>query len=1047
MIRPALLSTSALRSTILFYVALSATTPALAQDAKEAAPAAQDDATLISGDIATVEQPAEAGKEIIVTGSRIRRTEYNSPDPITIIDPAIAQKMGQFDTADMIQSSTIAAGSVQITSAISNAFVTEGGEGAQTVSLRGLGASRTLVLLNGRRAGPAGTRGAVSAFDLNVLPQSIIQSVEILKTGASSVYGSDAVAGVVNLITKRDTQGLELDGFSSVPLQSGGEQYNLSAAWGKDFGRGHILLAADYYKRNELKNGDRKYLNCSEAYIFRPNSRERADLIDPRTGKKRCEDVLWGQIWLYDYQYDYADSSNLVAPNGRAIPYLQYSYPGDNLGQYIPGLAPPTTPFGASVPPGWYPVGYDAASTAVLNEWHPFVNGASFIPKTERWTAYLQGSYELTDHVELYTELLHNRRQTYSNAYRQVWQTFAFSGEFPFPGSGFGDPFAQGFTGAFLTSPTAITDWFDSSTDVKYTRGLVGARGDFGDLFKGWSWDGYLQNSRSKGEYMRQVILDDAVQSATLRTGSCVGTITPISGRPCVDIPWTDPYFLAGQWTDEQKAFLEDTDVGHTKYTQWAGELSANGPLFALPAGQVKAAIGLAWRRDQLTDTPGPITLAGNLWNSTGSGITSGRSVTKEAFGELEVPIIHDTPVIQEFILSAAGRVTNVTTTRLTTGEKDSDNGNWTYRLGANWKVNDWVRFRASYGTSFRSPAIFEQVLENQTGFQGQRDVDPCIRWGAKLANGSLSQQVADACAAQGVPDDHTGGGNGATIFSGGGLGHLKAETSTAKTASVILTPRLAFLPDTKISVAVDWFDIKVKDEVTLLRGIDIVLGCLQSDFFPNDPLCSLFNRVPEGEPSEFNVENIQDDYLNISKQRNTGIDVTANIRQDLGSLGSITLLAQMTWQTKDDVALFPGTNISNNGEDGEPKWVGDFRLSWNTNDRWTFFYGLDVIGATSDVKDYIKANGSLCDVSVTHGPYCVDLTAPARFYHNASITKELDKFEFTIGVSNLFDTKPPRVSNANFNGAEATVIGHGIFSSQYDYVGRRVFANVKARF
>lgn len=1057
MLHHRLLATSSLSSLTILASLLATAAPAFAQDAPavgEPAPAEAargNDENLTLGNVSN---SPETANEIVITGSRIRRSEFNSPDPVTIIDPEIARRLGVNDTAQMIQSSTIAAGSTQITSAISSNFVTDGGEGAQTISLRGLGASRTLVLLNGRRAGPAGTRGAVSAFDLNVLPISIIQSVDVLKTGASSIYGSDAVAGVVNLITKRETDGLELGGFSSVPFKSGGEEYGLNAAWGKDFGRGHVLFAADYYRQEELKFGDRKYLNCSEAYIHRPNSRQRADLVDPRTGKKRCEDVLWGHIWLYDYQLDYQyaygvpnPQSNFIAPNGRPVPYLQYSYPGDNLGQYIPGLAPATNPFMAQVPPGWYPVGYDAASTSVLNEWHPFVNGASFSPKMERWTAYAEGSYELTDNVELYTELLHNERSTYSNGYRQVWQTFALSGDFPFEGSGFGDPFAQGFSGAFLTSPTAITDWFDSSTDVKYTRGVIGARGDFGDLLKDWAYDSYLQYSRSSAKYMRQVILDDAVQSATLRTESCVGTVTPVSGRPCVDIPWTDPYFLAGEWTPEQRAFLTDTDVGHTKYTQWAGEISANGPILTLPAGQLKAALGVAWRRDQLNDTPGPVTLAENLWNTTGSGITSGRSTTKEAFGELEVPLIHNTPAIQSFTLSAAARVTSTRTKSLTTGESDSDNGNWTYRLGANWEVNPWVRFRASYGTSFRSPAIFEQVLENQTGFVGQRAVDPCIRWGQNLANGSLTQQVADNCAAQGVPSDHTGGGNGITITSGGGLGTLKAETSTAKTAGIILTPRLSFLPNTKINLAVDWFDIKVKDEVTQLGGPNIVLGCLQSDFFPDDPLCNLFTRVPEGSPSAHNIEFIRDDYLNVSTQRNKGVDVTANISHDFGRLGNLSFLAQMTWQTKDDIALFPGTVVSSNGEDGEPKWVGDFRLVWTTNDKWSFFYGLDVIGATSDKSDYLDANGSLCDTSIIYGDYCVDVTAPARFYHSASITKQIDRFEITVGVHNIFDTKPPRVSTGNFNGDEITTQGRSVFSSQYDYIGRRAFINAKARF
>src|SRR5688572_27232453 len=157
----------------------------------------QVDATATSGDDASAaaqvagdSTQADSSQTIVVTGSRLRRDERNSPDPVTIIDPALAQKEGLFNTAEVLQSSPLAAGSTQITSTISSNFVVNGGEGVQTTNLRGLGANRTLVLLNGRRAGPAGVRGGVSAFDLNVIPVDAIQSIDILKTGASSIYGS-----------------------------------------------------------------------------------------------------------------------------------------------------------------------------------------------------------------------------------------------------------------------------------------------------------------------------------------------------------------------------------------------------------------------------------------------------------------------------------------------------------------------------------------------------------------------------------------------------------------------------------------------------------------------------------------------------------------------------------------------------------------------------------------------------------------------------------------------------------------------------------------
>jgi iron complex outermembrane receptor protein len=145
---------------------------------------------------------------IVVTGSRLRRDERTSADPLTVIDPNVEAREGRLNTAEVLQTNPLAAGSTQITSALSSNFVINGGEGVETISLRGLGANRTLVLLNGRRAGPAGVRGAVSSFDLNVIPVEAIAQVDILKTGASSIYGSDAIAGVVNLITKKDLRGL-----------------------------------------------------------------------------------------------------------------------------------------------------------------------------------------------------------------------------------------------------------------------------------------------------------------------------------------------------------------------------------------------------------------------------------------------------------------------------------------------------------------------------------------------------------------------------------------------------------------------------------------------------------------------------------------------------------------------------------------------------------------------------------------------------------------------------------------------------------------------
>jgi iron complex outermembrane receptor protein len=155
--------------------------------------------------------------EVTVVGSRIRRDTFNSPSPVTIVTREDSVSAGFASTTDVLQSSSLSSGASQINNAYGG-FVTDGGPGANTLSLRGLGASRTLVLINGRRVAPAGTRGAIGSADLNVLPSAMVDRIEILKDGASSIYGSDAVAGVVNVITRKNAQGLTIEGQYNRPF-------------------------------------------------------------------------------------------------------------------------------------------------------------------------------------------------------------------------------------------------------------------------------------------------------------------------------------------------------------------------------------------------------------------------------------------------------------------------------------------------------------------------------------------------------------------------------------------------------------------------------------------------------------------------------------------------------------------------------------------------------------------------------------------------------------------------------------------------------------
>ncbi len=1088
--------------------ALVIATPAYAQDAPQDPNAAQTQDTVRDESGRNVPEGATAETDastIVVTGSRIRQPEFTSPDPVTLIDPQLARREGKQDLAATLQSSPIAAGSTQITSAISSNTVSNGGPGAQTIDLRGLGANRTLVLLNGRRAGPAGTRGGVSSFDLNVLPQSIVSRVDVLKTGASSIYGSDAIAGVVNLITKTDTDGLQLDFNVSAPLDSGGEEYRITGMWGKKFDRGHVMVAVDYYKHQELTRGDRSWLGCPEARIYTDETRRtRADLIDPRTGKPHCEDFPVTHVWVYDLEYlNGVGPGNLFTTNGiyaGPVSLLQPQYPGEVLG--IPMIDPS---LGFISPPGFFPTGHDAPSQAVQNDFHPFVLEQSIIPKTERYTIYADAAFELSDSVEAYAEFLGNRRKTYQNGWRQIW-AFGYTGDiYNDPENPYGTFWAQGWSGYNWLSPLPVTDHYDSSQRVDYWRGVGGLRGDFGSFLKDWSYDAYVQYSHNKGLYRNEQFLQDIYDASYFQTASCVGTTLPFSRKQCMDLPWLDPNFLAGQFTPEQADYMFDWETGKTIYKQLSAEASITGKLIDLPAGPLGVALGGTIRRDEIHDRPGEITFSenpffdptipadddrctdtftkrvtnypceqfhSNAWGASASGITAGHSITKELFGEVQVPILKDRSFFKDLSFSGAARLTNVKSVQANPRVTDKDSGNITYKLGGNWAVNDWLRFRGTYGTSFRAPALFEQFKANETSFVSARNIDPCVLVDQNLALGNISQLVADRCVAELTPiigaqqaHNYAGASIFASVFSQGGIGVLNPETSKAKTASIILTPRPAFLPRTRVSLAIDYYDIEVNDQISQLGASNIVLQCYESADYPNDPLCNLFSRgIGDFDPA--GIATISDKYVNIASQRNKGLDFTGLVQHNLGRLGSINFLAQVTRTLKQTYQLFATQeadnllgviDINNSTLTGTRKWVGDFNLTWRAPQDFTFFWGVDWFSGADNEDEFAAAHGGdLCTESNNdfedppipiYGFYCVDVKVPSAFYHNASVTKEIgNKFEITLGMSNIFDKRPPQVSRIGGTGIPF-LIGPVVGTSQYDLIGRRMFLNVTRRF
>ncbi|WP_309663005.1 TonB-dependent receptor plug domain-containing protein, partial [Sphingomonas sp.] len=221
----------------------------------------------------TPEKPGAAG-EIVVVGSRIRRNRFNTADPVTIITRDEQVDSGFNSTAEVLQSVGVTGGTPQINDSFGG-LVVEGGPGVNTLSLRGLGATRTLVLLNGRRIAPAGTRGQVGAADLNVLPNAIIERIEVLNTGASSIYGSDAVAGVVNLVTRTKADGLTFEMQHDILEVGHGNSSRYSLVGGASGSNWGIVGSLEYFARDRLTQGDLKWARCPQQRRLSPLTSDR----------------------------------------------------------------------------------------------------------------------------------------------------------------------------------------------------------------------------------------------------------------------------------------------------------------------------------------------------------------------------------------------------------------------------------------------------------------------------------------------------------------------------------------------------------------------------------------------------------------------------------------------------------------------------------------------------------------------------------------------------------------------------------------------------
>jgi len=903
-------------------------------------------------DASNQEEPKAEEKvleRVQVTGSLIRRLELESISPVQIISADTSVELGQIETAEILQQSNVAAGSTQITNQFAG-FVVDGGTGVQTISLRGLGAQRTLVLLDGKRPGPAGTRGAVGAFDLNVIPSTILQRAEILKDGASSIYGSDAVAGVINLITRKNVDRTIVTADIRAPFRSGGEVFTGSAATGWDFDNGSIVAAFEIYDQRAIRIGDRPYFDCAE------------DLVTDSAGNRIDRE---DRSILAGTELGGCSGTNLYANTViDAVTGLRYipSPQGNTIG-LIPGYRPRVNPTYANSP--------QAAFEDVLN--FDFYGDTQVVDSQERKSFYAASDFTFGE-IKWNTALLLNNRETEAKRFRQF---FPLVGGNNRPASQ-QYPNSPGFRAAVPSGLAQPIMPFRSNQNISidYTYLTSGLEGVFGgDSYWVWRVDGTY--TRSDGDY------------------SSLGIVASRSGdvqfdRTAPRLDYFSPRLLSGEGIDELEAAIGQWDTGNTVYDQKTLTATASGDLFELPAGVAGAAVGIEHRRFSIDDQPGPLSRTGDLWGQSSSLVTAGSDHVTELFGEVEAPLIAGVTGIESFTVNASVRAFDYDSV----GDRDE-----VWKGGFRWQMIPSLTLRGTKGTSFRAPGLFELFLGNTTSFVGQLAIDPCIRWGE-----SNNDFIRANCAAAGIPEAFPGGASSATVISSGGAGLLNPEESTSKTLGVVFTPTFA-----DFSVSLDYFEFEVRDQIQQLTAATIVGGCYGLEVFPNG-FCDLLTRNPANAPTNANAINtVRSVYLNVNKQLVRGYDMLFRYDREM-DIGTLELEGQFTYTYEDIALLFSTAQASGlsvadrNGEIGRPKLVGNTRVAFKRND-WTYTWFMNYVDETKSL--------TLSPTFTYQGfPNAQrDIVADSRLYHGISVRYNTDDWSALVGINNLFDRDPPVVS------------------------------------
>jgi outer membrane receptor protein involved in Fe transport len=958
---------------------------------------------------ATPDSPGEALSEVVVTGTRIKSRDYDATSPVVTL------AADAFDLSGEVQVEQVLNALPQLVPSISTTSNNPANGGQANVDLRGLSgaglAPRTLVLVDGSRLTPSNPTGAV---DLNTVPTALIDGVEILTGGSSTTYGSDAIAGVVNVKLKRNFEGIQISTQHNRTEQNDGSSTLIEALVGGNFNgdRGNAVLALSFDRRDAVLAGDRKFGEVSRGPLMTP------------VGSGTVPDgrVDWGanaptQAALNQVFGAYGATAGAVLPNSS----IGFN-PNGSLFSFGSGTQanPVINYLGNAEDPGFNPLSYSY-------NFGP-VNYLQLPINRKQASAFVH--YDVVpEHAQLYGRLMFT---TFSADQQLASTPVTCSGGALGCTVPVSNTTIPGDLRALLESRTtaganlAFTRRYlevgprtqENNFDV--VQSLLGVRGDFAIGSRDFSYDIYgswgqvnnpaLQGGNISRSRLQAALNDPAVYAA----------------RGCAQF---NP-FGEGTLTPECAAAIRINATNIFELTQSNFVASLTGSAFTLPAGDLRFAVGAEYRDNDATFRPDEYLSSGDVVGFNAQQPVSGKISVREGFAELSVPLLKDLPAVHTLGLDLGYRYSRYNIA----GSAD------TYKAALQWSPLQSLSVRASYNRAIRAPSIAELFLPQQESFPQYSD--PC-NFNSSFRTGPDAAAVAALCQAQGIPaallPTYTQLNSQARSFIGGNE-ELEPESADTYTFGVTWQSPLESAWARNLNVALDYYRYDISNVIQALTASSVVGRCFNQlssnpGFDANNEFCQMFSR----NPANFVVTDVSTLSENLSGLKQTGVDLSLDWTVPVGE-GNLNFRALVTrllsmeqQETSVDPFIARDGTISQTVASAFPKLKGVLATSWSSGS-WQLRYNLRYI----DSMDVVNSNALLSRPAVGVRPH-----VPTYLYHDLTARWNVsDMLGLTLGVTNIADKDPPIYTTDSQAGIQSNTD-----PSTYDVLGRRYFLNVMMSF